>query len=291
MKRSLLIVALIATGCYDPTFQNGIACDPSGACPSGQICGSDNKCHLPGAVIPDAPPGDIIDAAVDAPPGGLDIDAAPMIDAAPVGCSGDADCQTAPNCYTAGTCNLDTHECTFPPLDCSSQNDQCNQGVCDTASGQCVKSPANAGFACGAGTSCPNPFGACGGSEGVCDATGVQSRTCTEFKCQAGACQPNDFTQSQSCDLSPPASCGATTGPTSCGACGGFSGVCGEHGTQTCTCTDMLCMNDACVAVPRSCTQSCTRNTFHTVCNFCSGSIPKRWCENETCVNTTCIEP
>ena len=42
----LLVLAALGGGCYDPTFQVGLPCSPSGDCPSGQVCASDQTCQL-----------------------------------------------------------------------------------------------------------------------------------------------------------------------------------------------------------------------------------------------------
>jgi hypothetical protein len=51
--RALLASLLLVAGCFfDPQLGSGqIACSPSGSCPSGQICGGDELCHVPGASV------------------------------------------------------------------------------------------------------------------------------------------------------------------------------------------------------------------------------------------------
>jgi hypothetical protein len=282
LYNTILAIAL-AAGCYNPQFKNGIACDPTSACPSGLTCGADNKCHPPGfevmidapTVTPiDAPTVTPIDATADAP-GGLDVDAPPQIDAAIVGCTSNSDCATPPTpCTVAGTCNLTTHECAFPAKDCSSLNDQCNQGICEAATGNCVKSPANSGFACGPNTVC-DAFGPCGGFDpgNQCDSTGVKSRTCTVFSCQSGACTGTPHVENQDCIVSTNGNpCGSQVPViTNCSNCN-YGSVCGETAPpRTCTCTTPVCMNDSCSgSVQRSCMQDCpVRNTDGTNCSPC----------------------
>lgn len=60
------IVALLA-GCYAPVAPEGAPCGepPARACPSGQMCGPDNRCHKDPAIDVDAPRGE---AGSDGPP-------------------------------------------------------------------------------------------------------------------------------------------------------------------------------------------------------------------------------
>lgn len=283
-----LLAVLFGAGCYNPKFQNGVACGPAGECPPGTACLTDNKCHRPGDVL-DAGPGDAVgdaasDAAIDAHRG-LDIDAAPTIDAAPVGCSGDADCQMPPDlCSTAGTCDLSQHACTFPHVDCSAMNDPCNLGVCTPATGQCAKAPANSGFTCG-NTVC-GAFGTCGSFDSTCDSSGTQSQSCTENKCSAGVCQPNTYTVTQGCSRTTDGvTCGDTT-TTNCNACD-YTGQCDEAAQQSCTCTSMTCAADVCTPSAAPCTLACTRNTEGDSCGTCS-SFRTKECQGGLCVTTDC---
>jgi hypothetical protein len=54
-RRALLGAALLllGPGCFfDPQLGSGqIACSPSGTCPSGQTCGGDERCHVPGPSV------------------------------------------------------------------------------------------------------------------------------------------------------------------------------------------------------------------------------------------------
>ncbi len=74
--RYVLLVGLL--GCYSPQPVPGAPCSSDGSCPSGLVCGADDRCVLPGATDarrddaqtdPDAATDALIDAAVDAPPG------------------------------------------------------------------------------------------------------------------------------------------------------------------------------------------------------------------------------
>jgi hypothetical protein len=70
MLRLAALAALAVAGCFDPTYPEGVTCDPTGWCPPGQLCGTDNHCHhevgdggidQPDADEPDADPlGDLL---------------------------------------------------------------------------------------------------------------------------------------------------------------------------------------------------------------------------------------
>jgi hypothetical protein len=287
--RAIALAALISVGCYGPKFKDDIACDPSGNCPPGTTCGTDGKCHGPGTgtPIPDAPVS-VLDASdrdgalpIDAAPA---IDAPPPIDAKPVGCSMDMDCLTPPDlCSKAGTCNTSTHVCVFQQVDCSGLNDECAMGTCNLSNGQCIKAAINIGNVCGVGTVC-GAFGACGGFDSVCDTTGTQTRSCTQHTCQAAACTPNTFNETQACTQTV-GSCGAPT-VTNCSACD-YTSQCDQVAQQTCTCTTFDCSNGSCVPSATSCTQTCTRNTEGDTCAACV-NFRKKECQNGICATTDC---
>jgi hypothetical protein len=281
--RILVVAGLaLAAGCFRPTFSDQLACGPGGECPPGLSCGDDDRCHGSGGGgsggsghdAPEVEADARVDAAADARP-----------DATPVGCQSDDDCKTVPDhCSAAGTCDLGNHVCVFPAIDCSGQADTCNVGGCDPAIG-CIKVPAHETATCGAGTTC-GAYGACGGSTGVCDATGSQSAACTKFTCQAGACAGTGFTDTRACTLQTPTSCGGTT-VSNCGGCFPDT-TCSLTGTMTCTCTEMLCMNDACTAVPTSCPQACSVNTDGRECDAIKCGPNNSGWQQICCLGGTC---
>lgn len=276
------VAAALAAGCFNPKFKDQIACGPQGECPPGQSCGVDQKCHPPGDAAGDS-------RSIDAPGDSAQIDAGP--DATPVECNQDADCQTPPDaCSMPGTCDLATNRCVFPTVDCSGQANQCNDAGCDPARG-CIKVPARQDLECGQGNVC-GAFGACGGFDGTCDSTGTQSRSCTMFTCQSGTCTGTDSTDTQACTRSTNGTTCATTEVTGCDPCSNFSDICDETGTATCTCTDMVCMNDTCTAVaPRSCPQDCSRSTTDDqICMPGCGDVVY-CCRNQACIRCSGTGP
>ena len=46
MRSAWLLLLAVGSACYDPTFEVGLPCSPSGDCPSGQVCAADRTCQL-----------------------------------------------------------------------------------------------------------------------------------------------------------------------------------------------------------------------------------------------------
>ena len=45
MRRAPVLVLLCASGCFQPSYPDGLACGENNFCPAGQQCGSDGHCH------------------------------------------------------------------------------------------------------------------------------------------------------------------------------------------------------------------------------------------------------
>jgi len=276
--RTILLAALVSAGCYHPTFTSDIACGAAGECPPGTSCGNDSKCHASGSQTPDA---------------ATDVDAG--VDAMPVACAANPDCATPPDlCSKPGTCDLGTHTCVFGAVDCSAMNDGCNHGVCQPATGSCVKMPANQDQACGAGTVLGN-YGSCTATAGDCGG-GMQFRSRTDNTCQTGICTAKNTTEAQSCSTDGVA-CGAaviTCDDTRCGGAPDMSCA----GTEPCTETDHTCSAGACTVTttkaspPRACTEpnGTTCSSIHTSCGGCTKATGAPTCSeagHESCTDTS----
>ena len=118
--------------------------------------------------------------------------------------------------------------------------------------------------ACGAPET--GAWSACGGFDSVCDQEGTRSRTVTYFECNGGECNERVATETESClRATTGASCGDETyGDWS--ACEGFSGVCGQTGTQSRTVTYRECNGGECSTRTATESQTCTRNTNGNEC-------------------------
>lgn len=246
------VAAAAASGCYNPSYKPGIACGAGDTCPSGLVCVG-SICISPERI--DAPQAPADSAVADAA----------LPDAAPVGCQGDGDCLQPPDaCSTPGTCNLGSHTCVFGTVDCMAMTDGCNDGVCNPAVG-CVKQPAREGIDCGSGTTC-TPFGACDYT-GVCDSSAVQSRICSDNTCHAGTCANTSRVDMLPCSRNTAGTSCGTPIFTNCGVCTGSSeNGCASDGHQTCTCIDMICVNDTCQTQSASCETNCSQRNDGELC-------------------------
>lgn len=170
-----------------------------------------------------------------------------------------------------------------------------SSGLGGSASGQC--GAGSDGNPCGEPKTC-TAFSPCT-AEDVCALTGEQSRTCTEWKCEAGECREHVTVD--------PAVCDRQTEENPCGdvECGEWSectyeGLCSNGGFRTRSCNDHRCVAGVCQAVPREETDSagCTRNTDGASCgdsncascsfaNSCDAQAEK-WCTNRRCSGGAC---
>jgi hypothetical protein len=280
----LTVIVLALGGCFDPQYPDPIRCAADGSCPSGRTC-VDGWCGS--GTTSDARP-----SATDARPS--------VADAAPIACERDNDCQTPPSpCHLLpGSCDLELGRCVFGTVDCTSFDDQCNQGVCNAATGECEARPSNEGQDCNGGTTC-GAYGPCTAAE-TCNSNGTQSRECTSNTCQSGTCTPATYPESAACTRDTEDDDCQPDTVTGCGACGSFADICDEGGIQTCTCTDFKCRSDVCTPLPTSCQQSCDRDTDGVSCgtntitdctdceygSICAESAPDQTC---TCNSPQCV--
>lgn len=90
-------------------------------------------------------------------------------------------------------------------------------------------------------------------------------------------------------------SCSADT-VTNCATCGGFTGECGEDGTQACTCTSFACSSGACMPSATSCDEPCTRSTTGIACgsgttlSSCGACGYTDSCDESAVKNCTCTD-
>ncbi len=178
--------------------------------------------------------------------------------------------------------------------------DPCGGGACVEASDTCD-------VVCGSRADCPadsfGAWGACDYGDG-CDESATRSRTARRWSCVSSACVSSDETDSEPCTRDTD---GTTCGAGSCGgwgSCGGFSDTCDESGTESRTCSDVVCTAGSCGAVMRTENRACSRSTGGTMCaaSSCGGwgscggysdacdesGTQSRTCNDYACAGGTC---
>ncbi len=171
-------------------------------------------------------------------------------------------------CTEGGVC--DAGECVTTPRDCSSEDDQCNAGVCDDDIDQCVKEPRSDGTTCDDGLFCTTTdsctAGICGGATRDCSSAADQ---CNEGVCDesADACVKQAVTNGTTCEDGL-----YCTVSDSCQA-----GVCQGGGQRQCGAAGGSCRDGVCDEATRSCSgnpvpdgTTCDDGAFCTVNDVCS---------------------
>jgi hypothetical protein len=255
-----------ATGaCSNPSKADNTPCGDGKACTGGDVCKA-GVCSG-SAVACDDEIACTTDSCVE--PGGC------FFDQSPCGCAKDSDCNDGNACNGVEKCNLQTLSCTAGvAVSCSSLDDACNVGSCDTKTGACSATPRKDGTACDDGNACTKTDGCqagkCAGtnavtcsasdpchSVGVCDTkTGVCSNPAKAdgAACNDGnLCTQTDSCQSGSCVGLSPVVCQASDSCHLVGVCNTSTGACSNpvktgscDDGDKCTQTD-TCQNGACV--------------------------------------------
>ncbi|RYZ17395.1 MAG: hypothetical protein EOO70_02075 [Myxococcaceae bacterium] len=276
----------------------GTMCDDGNACTRGETCGADTACGSGTMKTCDTPPGVCLENAGACLPATGECAYVPRQQGAA--------CRAATGpCDVVEVCTGANGEC--PPdakqpagSACTDDGNPCTTDVCD-ASGTCLHPTMEAGTSCGAEGVCTgaaqcaqgcwidgelhasgttNPAGACQ----VCDPT--QSKTAWSFKpattqCRgaSGVCDAAEYCTGSSaqCPGDGAVANGTTCGSSSegsWGACGGFSGTCGESGTESRTVTAQACFNGACQPSSTTESRTCGRSTEG---NTCGSSSSGNW--------------
>ena len=197
-----------ASGCVNTN--NTAPCDDGDACTTTDTCAG-GACV--GGSAPDCDDGNVCTDDSCNPASGC------------VNTNNTASCDDGDACTTSDTC--DSGACNGSQKDCSSLDDQCNEGICDPGTGNCFQDtvpkqgdPCNDGIPCTVNDTCDD--GACSGSPADCSSLNDQ--------CNVGACDPGTGNCFQDpvprngdpCDDGDP-----TTGNDTCsdGVCLGGSGT------------------------------------------------------------------
>jgi hypothetical protein len=263
-------------GCDDGNPCTADSCDPgggcvnapaSGSCDDGILCNGADSCGAGTCSVHDG---------VDPCPGASLCD--PATDTC-IGCTSAADCPADmigdfEACAFGDTCDTS-----------GARSRTVTRYSCDAASRTCMRDERvetepcmrdTDGIACGSPTT--GDWSACVYS-GDCDDVGSRSRSVTEYACGSGSCQPTMRVEldAVSCGRDPTEGmpCGmVTTDPY--GPCMGFSGACGESGTESREVHAPTCRSRTCVTESAIESRACTRDTDGMSCGApsCTGWGP-----------------
>jgi hypothetical protein len=175
-------LALLASGCFTPSFSDGYVCGPQGQCPPGQRCGPGGRCSYDPPLVD----GGASDGGRDAMPldGACADDPEPPGDECPPACTGG--CVEDVCVIACGAAGCDNTTLTCPPdFACEIE---CNGiDACDGATVNCPQDYLCA-LTCNGTDACGNLGLICGG--GSCSVHCGPDRPCTGavVTCGAGPC-------------------------------------------------------------------------------------------------------
>jgi hypothetical protein len=137
-------------------------------------------------------------------------------------------------------------------------------------------------------------WSACGGYADQCDESGERTRAVHRPRCAASSCSTVDSTETDTSGCGRDQSAVVCMPPqrSSWGPCGGFSGTCGEDGTQDRSVSRYRCRSGSCqVTGVDTETQGCSRGSRDgVVCGtttYCGSSGSCRICSGGACVVNT----
>jgi hypothetical protein len=242
--------------CYAAPVSDGVTCDDSDPCTVTDECGSGSCGGSPKdcSALDDQCNVGVCDAVTG------------NCEAVPV--SNGTTCDDGSFCTVSDVCSSGT--CGGSSRDCSGEDDQCNDGVCDEGSDACVKQPVTNGTTCDDGQFCTDAD-IC--SSGTC--TGGTATDCSAYtdQCNAGMCDEGSdncyaapVSNGTTCDDSDPCT---VTDECGSGSCGGSPKDCSALDDQ---CNVGVCdaVTGNCEAVPVSDGTSCNDADLCTVSDICS---------------------
>lgn len=255
--------------CTNPAKADGTSCD------DGDQCTTDNTCQsgvCTGTPKNCSTEGDICNDGVCRSSDGV-CTKQPKQDG--TGCNADNDSCTEGDSCQGGVCTAGAG------VNCHSEDDECNDGICRSADGQCIKRARQNGTPCGDDGTCQ--AGVC--QEAVCKALGNtcnpgNNRCCQDDPTSCAALAPNCYVggepQDERCCHQTRETCG--TGCDCCGLADCEGGACCNYPGGACQAQADCCTG----SVPATCVNStccvgegdfCTEDA-----DCCSGSCPDGFC-------------
>ncbi|MBZ4376441.1 hypothetical protein [Corallococcus sp. AS-1-6] len=250
-------------------------CDASGTClhpvlAVGTVCGAGNVCNASAQCISSCYIGGTLYAAGTANPAG------PCQVCDPARSTSAWSFQSpATQCRGAADACDAVEYCTGGSAQCPADGDvaagtSCGAGsICD-ASGQCSANCFINGTLYASGAT--NPAGACQVCNPTLSTTGWSFKPAsTVCRGASGVCDTAEYCTGSSAQCPGDAAVGNGTtcgggSESAWGPCEGFSGACGEAGTQSRTVTVQACFNGGCQASTTTETRACTRDTDGFTC-------------------------
>ena len=182
-------------------------------------------------------------------------------------------CDDGDPCNGVETCDADNNCVPGMVVDCSSLDDACNMGTCDSSSGNCVATPLPDGTTCDDGLFCTEPdgceMGVCTGPPRDCSGAGdiCNSGGCDEAM---DMCTGLPLPDGDPCNDGMFCTVGETCQSSVC--TGGMMRDCSALEDQ---CNGSLCneMMDVCEPDPLPNTTMCDDGVFCTMGDTCSGGV------------------
>ncbi|NOS99969.1 MAG: hypothetical protein HOP29_05025 [Phycisphaerales bacterium] len=195
-------------------------------------------------------------------------------------------CNDGVNCTTNDVCTSGT--CGGTAVNCSSLNNQCNQGVCNPATGICQAQPINEGLTCTDGSLCTTGdvcmAGVCAGTAVNCSSLNNQ---CNVGVCNLGTglCQAQTINEGLTCNDG----LNCTVGDVcTSGVCGGIATDCSSLNNQ---CNAGVCnpANGLCQPSPINNGLACNDANLCTLTDVCSAGTCSGTPRDCSALNDQCL--
>lgn len=297
--------------CTNPRKQDGTTCDDGDPCTENDTC-QNGECR--GTSKDCSSEGDVCNDGVCRLSDGACVKR-PKQDG--TSCNADnTDCTSGDSCQN-GVCTPGVG------VDCRTQDDQCNRGVCRQSDGQCVKEPRQDGTFCNDGNACTlagacqngscnvgaplvcvasdacHLAGQCDPASGVCSDPQAPDGTPCGFngQCMNGECVELCLTTNAVCDVENDTCCDSFCSDTAACSSGGEARCCRNEGSECtfdCDCCAGVCAGGVCCQPFRQCisSQDCCEgyNCIDNVCELACGTAYAFCPDIPCCEGFRCFE-